>query len=71
MDAMIGPRNRDNTESEKEFKKNNRKGQSLKVETRSLYLISTKSRNKNYKIKPKDKKNRLIAVFLVFKGDLM
>ena len=69
MDAVIGPRNRDNTEPEKREK--NRKGQSLKVETRSLNLISTKSRNKNYKIKPKDKKNRLIAVLLMFKGDFM
>lgn len=43
----------------------------MKVETRSLNLIPIKSRNKNYKIKPKDKKNRLIAVFLMFKGDFM
>lgn len=54
----------------REENKNN-KGKSLNAETRSLNLISVKSRNKNYKIKPKDKKNSLIAVFLMFKVDFM
>lgn len=41
------------------------------METRSLNLIPIKTRNTNYKIKPEDKKTRLTAVFLMFKGDLM
>lgn len=59
---MIGTRNRDNTKPEG---KKNRKEQSLKVETRSLNLISIKSRRKNYKIITKDNKNRFIAVFFL------
>lgn len=65
---MTGTRNRDNTKPEG-IKL--RKGQSLKVETRSLNLISIKSGKKNYKIIPKDNKNRFIAVFLMFKGGSM
>lgn len=56
MDAVIGPRIRDNTEPEKREK--NSKRQSLEVKTRSLNLLSSKSRNKNYIIKPKDKKKQ-------------
>lgn len=70
MDAVIRFKNRDNTEPGKRIK--NRKGQSLKVETRSFCLSAiNKIKEQELQNQTKTQEKQAYSSILKFKRDLM